>query len=155
MIATRVADTAFDPGSELAQLAGSAPGAGGVVSFTGLVRAEQGAVSRLALEAHPVLTARSLETIAVDACARFDLIAVRIVHRAGELAPDEPIVFAGAAAAHRRAAFLAVDYMMDRLKTEAVFWKREDGTGASRWIEPCASDTADHARWAAGQETAA
>jgi molybdopterin synthase catalytic subunit len=72
---------------------------------------------------------------------------VRVLHRCGAIAPGEPIVFVAAAAAHRRAAFDAVDYLMDRLKTEAVFWKREDAVDGSRWIEPMDCDRADQARW--------
>ena len=99
------------------------------------------------LEHHPTLTRQSLEDIAVEAAQRFDVSHVRVVHRCGEVAAGEPIVFAGAAALHRRAAFEAADYLMDRLKTEAVFWKREIGEADSKWIEPTESDYADRERW--------
>jgi molybdopterin synthase catalytic subunit len=72
---------------------------------------------------------------------------VRVVHRSGAIAAGEPIVFAGAASLHRRAAFDAADYLMDRLKTEAVFWKREVGQEGSTWIEPTEADHADRERW--------
>ena len=71
---------------------------------------------------------------------------VAIVHRCGAMAPGEAIVFVAAAARHRRAAFDAVDYLMDRLKTEAPFWKREERGDGARWIEPPDSDRADRAR---------
>jgi molybdopterin synthase catalytic subunit len=71
-----------------------------------------------------------------------------VVHRAGHIAPGEAIVFVATASAHRRAAFEAADYLMDRLKTEAVFWKREETALGSRWIEPVEADHADAARWA-------
>jgi molybdopterin synthase catalytic subunit len=87
-----------------------------------------------------------LDEIAASA-ERFGVEAVRIVHRCGEIAPGEAIVFVAAAAAHRRAAFDAVDYLIDRLKTDALFWKREDGVDASSWIEPTDADRADRARW--------
>jgi molybdopterin synthase catalytic subunit len=72
---------------------------------------------------------------------------VRVVHRCGEVEAGAPIVFAGAASVHRRAAFEAADYLMDRLKTEAVFWKREVGEGTSEWVEPTDADYADRERW--------
>lgn len=125
---------------------------GAVVTFAGLARPRDrdGAqVERLFLDHHPRLTQRSLEAIAGDAAARFDVTAVRVVHRCGEVAPGEAIVFVAAASAHRRAAFGAADYLMDRLKTEALFWKREDAANSSRWIEPTADDRSDAARWEA------
>jgi molybdopterin synthase catalytic subunit len=99
------------------------------------------------LEHHPRLTLKSLEDIAVEAAERFDVSQVRVVHRCGEIAAGEPIVFAAAASPHRRAAFEAADYLMDRLKTEAVFWKREEGPAGANWIEPTEADYADRGRW--------
>lgn len=104
-------------------------------------------MERLVLEHHPRLTLRSLEDIAVEAAERFDVSQVRVVHRCGEIAAGEPIIFAGAASPHRRAAFEAADYLMDRLKTEAVFWKREEGPSGASWIEPTEADYADRGRW--------
>lgn len=135
---------------ELAALLQQAKGDGAIVSFTGVVRpSSKGGQSlyRLVLEHHPALTLRSLEEIAMDAAARFDVSHVHVVHRWGDVAAGEPIVFAGAAALHRRAAFEAADYLMDRLKTEAVFWKREVGVNGSEWIEPIDADHIDRARW--------
>lgn len=143
----RLALSPFDPDDELAQLTAAAPGAGGIVSFVGLVRGEGDRVDTLHLEHHPVLTQRSLDDIAREAIDRFEIAAAHVVHRAGTLLPGEPIVFAGAASRHRRDAFLATDFMMDRLKTEAVFWKRETGAGGTRWVEPRDEDTADVGRW--------
>jgi molybdopterin synthase catalytic subunit len=121
-----------------------------VVSFVGLARPldrEGRAVTGLFLDSCPGMTEASLEAIAGDALARFAVSAVRVVHRCGEIAPGEPIVFAAAAAPHRRPAFEAADYLMDRLKTDAVFWKREDGLDGSQWIEPSSADRQDRARW--------
>lgn len=137
----------FQPERELADFA--AEGAGAVVSFTGLARPERedGAkVAGLFLDHHPRLTEKSLHDIAASA-ERFGVAAVRIVHRCGAIAPCEAIVFVAAAARHRRAAFAAVDCLMDALKTDALFWKREDGVDGARWIEPTESDRADRARW--------
>ena len=146
---TRLAHEAFAPEEELAGF--SAEGAGAIASFTGLARptTNEGApLLRLFLDHHGRLTRRSLDEIAASA-ERFGVDAVRIVHRCGEIAPGEPIVFVAAAAAHRRAAFEAVDYLMDRLKTDALFWKREDGVDVSSWIEPTDGDRADRTRWSA------
>ena len=141
---------ALDPQFELAELTEEARGDGAIVSFVGLARPETSdgeAVDALVLEHHPTLTRQSLEEIAVACAQRFDVSHVRVVHRCGTVPAGEPIVFAGAASLHRRAAFLAADYLMDRLKTEAVFWKREVGDKGSTWIEPTDRDCADRERW--------
>lgn len=140
----------FDPSAELARLIERSSDDGAVVSFVGIARPQAKGgkkVERLVLEHHPRLTLRSLEDIAVEAAERFDVSQVRVVHRCGEIAAGEPIIFAGAASPHRRAAFEAADYLMDRLKTEAVFWKREEGPSGPSWIEPTEADYADRGRW--------
>ena len=141
---------ALDPQLELAELTEQARGDGAIVTFVGLARPEsrQGdAVDALVLDHHPTLTRQSLEEIAVACAQRFDVSHVRVVHRCGTIPAGEPIVFAGAASLHRRAAFDAADYLIDRLKTEAVFWKREVGDGGALWIEPTEADHADRERW--------
>jgi molybdopterin synthase catalytic subunit len=143
----RLEEQRLDPREELAALLDQAAGDGAVVSFVGIARPEGGKVERLVLEHHPTLTERSLEEIAGAAAERFDVSHVRVVHRCGEIQAGEPIVFAGAASAHRRAAFEAADYLMDRLKTEAVFWKREEGPAGAGWIEPTEADDRDRERW--------
>ncbi|WP_374516299.1 molybdenum cofactor biosynthesis protein MoaE [Brevundimonas sp.] len=134
---------------ELREFIDGRTGDGAVVAFVGLARdsSAAGPVSGLYLDHYPGLTERSLETIAADAAERFPVSGVRVVHRCGEVSPGEAIVFVAVAAPHRRAAFEAADYLMDRLKTEAAFWKREDGPDGSRWIEPTDKDRADRARW--------
>lgn len=151
-MSVRLADAPFTPERELAELNAGLAGEGAVVSFTGFARptsSEGGRVERLVLEHHPRLTLRSLEAVEEAARARFEVTALRIVHRVGAIAPGEAIVFAAAASAHRRAAFDATDYMMGRLKTDALFWKREDGPEGSRWIEPREDDYAARERWSA------
>lgn len=151
-VLARLEERPLDPAAELAQLAHAAAADGAIVSFVGIARpiGQTGEeIDRLMLEHHPRLTARSLETIARAAAATFDVNQVRVVHRFGEVRPGEPIVFAGASSAHRRAAFEAADFLMDKLKTEAVFWKREDSRSGSLWIEAAESDHADVARWSA------
>jgi molybdopterin synthase catalytic subunit len=140
----------LDPQRELGELLRQASGDGAAVSFVGLARARSksgSAVDQLVLEHHSILTLRSLEDIAHAAAERFAVSCVRIVHRCGVIAAGEPIVFAGAAAAHRRAAFEAADYLMDRLKTDALLWKREEGAAGSHWIEATEADCVDRARW--------
>ena len=141
---------ALDPQLELAELTERARGDGAIVSFVGLARPESGegnAVEVLVLDHHPTLTRQSLEEIAVACAQKFDVSHVRVVHRCGTIPAGEPIVFAGASSLHRRAAFDAAAYLMDRLKTEAVFWKREVGDAGSKWIEATDADFADRDRW--------
>jgi molybdopterin synthase catalytic subunit len=138
------------PADELERFIATLTGDGAVVSFVGLARPADAAgaeISTLFLEAYPGMTEKSLKAIAADAMRSFPVSAVHIVHRCGEIAPAEAIVFAAAAARHRRAAIEAADYLMDRLKTDAVFWKREQKAGGSAWIEPSDADRADLARW--------
>lgn len=149
-VVARLEAGALHPEQELGALLEQAKGNGAVVSFTGLVRATSKGgqiVDRLILEHHPTLTQQSLEDIANEATAKFDVSHVHVVHRSGDVLAGEPVVFAGAAALHRRSAFEAADYLMDRLKTEAVFWKREVGPQGSAWIEPTDADYADRGRW--------
>src|SRR6185503_2907596 len=139
----------FDAAALLADFSARAGGAGAIASFTGLVRSENdgAAVSGLELDHHPRLTQRTLAGIEADAVARFALTDIFIVHRHGALAPGEAIVFVAAAAPHRRAAFEAVDYVMERLKTEAPFWKCEQRGDGAHWLEARDSDREARARW--------
>lgn len=149
-VVAKLEEELLDPQRELGALLAEAAGAGAVVSFVGVARGRSKAgeaVDELILEHHPVLTVRSLEEIAVAAADRFAVSNIRVVHRCGTVPAGAPIVFAGAASEHRRAAFECADFLMDRLKTEAVFWKREVGTAGSAWIEPTDSDYADSERW--------
>lgn len=146
----RLEPGALRPAEELERFIAGLAGDGAMVSFVGLARpadAKGEAVTGLFLDAYPGMTEKSLEAIAAGALARFAISAVHIVHRCGEIAPGAPIVFAAAAAPHRRAAFEAADYLMDRLKTDAAFWKREQRLDGATWIEPSDADRADRARW--------
>jgi molybdopterin synthase catalytic subunit len=118
-----------------------------VASFTGVARAEAGATTALELEAYPGFTEAEIGRFAEAARERFGLADLLILHRVGRIAPGEPIVFVATAAAHRREAFEACDYLMDYLKSRAPFWKKEHGPAGERWIEPHARDHADIARW--------
>ena len=145
----RIREPPFDAAAEFSALTERAPGAGAIASFVGLVRPTAGGapVDQLELEHYGQFTLSTVEAIAEDSQTRFNLLDLTIVHRFGRLLPGEPIVFVAAAAEHRRAAFDAVDYLMDRLKTEAPFWKREHGAAGSRWIEPTPEDHIDRNRW--------
>jgi len=149
-MSVRLADSPFAADRELAEFTAGLTGEGAVVSFLGIARpvASDGeAVERLVLDHHPTLTLASLNAIADAARERFDISSLRIVHRRGAVSPGETIVFVAAAAEHRRAAFDAADYMMDRLKTDAVFWKREETPQGARWIEPREEDYEGRERW--------
>ncbi|MGZ9098428.1 MAG: molybdenum cofactor biosynthesis protein MoaE [Brevundimonas sp.] len=146
----RLVSTDLSAPAELAAFLAGRTGDGAVVSFTGLARGvgKDGAVvESLTLDWYPGMTERSMREIAEAAAARFPVGDLVVVHRCGEIRPGETIVFVAAAAAHRRAAFAAADYLMDRLKTEAAFWKRETGPAGVRWIEPVDEDRAALARW--------
>ena len=136
----------IDPAALLDTFTREVAGAGAIASFTGLVRSDDGAVSGLWLDHHPVLTGQVIDEIAGQAESRFGA-SVHITHRVGSVAAGEPIVFVAAAARHRRAAFDAVDYMMDRLKTDAPLWKREQRGDTVVWIEAREADHRDRARW--------
>jgi molybdopterin synthase catalytic subunit len=145
----RVQTEAFDPAALLARFSVGRTDAGAVVSFTGLARAasEGVAVAVLELDAYPGFTEPAIEALARQAKERFAVQDLMVVHRYGAIAPGEAIVFVATAAEHRRAAFQAADFLMDKLKTEAPFWKKETGPGGERWIEPRAPDYQDLARW--------
>ena len=124
-------------------------GAGAVATFTGLVRADDG-VDLLELEHWPGRTEQALTELADGAVARWSLLAATVIHRVGPMRPGDRIVFVAAAAAHRAAALAACAYLIDRLKTDAPFWKRETRAGAARWVEARAGDREAAARWAEG-----
>lgn len=141
-------DRPFDSGALLTAFCKGRTETGAVATFTGLARAEQGATITLELEAYPGFTESEIGRIADGARDRFSLDDFSIVHRVGQIAPGEAIVFVATAAGHRRAAFEACDFLMDYLKSRAPFWKKETGPdGAARWIEPKAQDHADITRW--------
>jgi molybdopterin synthase catalytic subunit len=143
----RLTDQPFDPGALLSAFAAGRTETGAVATFTGIARGERGAAAVLELEAYPGFTEAEIGKIAEQARERFALDDLAILHRVGRIAPGEPIVFVATAAAHRRAAFEACDFLMDYLKSRAPFWKKEHGPGGERWIEPTAQDHADRERW--------
>jgi len=144
MIRVSVQPAPIDIAVELAVV--EAGGAGGIASFTGLVRADD-SVTELELEHYPGMTEAALTALAEEARERWALLAVNLVHRIGRMTPGERIVFVGTAAAHRAAALESCAFLIDKLKTGAPFWKRERrGDGAS-WVEARGTDDVAAERW--------
>ena len=137
----------FDPGALLSTFTAHRQVTGAVVSFTGIGRADKGDATRLVLEAYPGFTEAEIDKIAAVARERFNLHDFMILHRTGDIAPGEAIVFVATAAAHRREAFEAADFLMDYLKSRAPFWKKETWSDGERWVEPSGADKADAKRW--------
>ncbi|MGD9501172.1 MAG: molybdenum cofactor biosynthesis protein MoaE, partial [Methyloceanibacter sp.] len=131
----RVQSEDFDIAAEIARLRAGRSDIGAIVTFTGTVRDRDGAVASMTLEHYPGMTEAELARIEEEACARFSLQASLIVHRYGALKPGDNIVLVATASAHREAAFEAARFLMDYLKTEAPFWKREDGPTGARCVE--------------------
>lgn len=147
MKTVRVQPDTFDPGAELAKL--EALGGGAVSSFTGLVRGDGGLIE-LELEHYPGMTEAALVQLADEACTRWPLAGVTIIHRVGPMQVGERIVFVGTASAHRAAALDSCAFLIDRLKTSAPFWKRERfADGRHAWVDARDSDDKAAARWLA------
>ncbi len=143
-----VQTAAIDVAGELARLS-QLGGIGAVASFVGICRDEAGRVAALELEHYPGMAESKIAEIANQALARWGLAGLTVVHRSGRLKPGDVIVFVGAASPHRDAAFRAAEFVIDYLKTDAPFWKKEhaaDGS-APRWVEARASDNAAAERW--------
>ena len=143
MIRVVVQQSPIDIMAEMARVEGEA---GAVATFTGLVRADDG-VETLELEHYPGATEAALTKVAEGACVRWGLSAATIVHRVGPMHPGERIVFVAAASAHRGASLEACAYLIDRLKTDAPFWKRETRGAEASWVEARDADEAAAARW--------
>ena len=149
-MAIRVQREDFDVGAELEALSAGNHKIGGVASFVGLVRdlAEGEAVAAMTLEHYPGMTEKQLAKIEAEARARWPLEDCLILHRYGRLEPGERIVLVITASAHRQAALESCQFLIDWLKTQAPFWKLEEGPEGSHWVEARASDDAAAARWA-------
>jgi molybdopterin synthase catalytic subunit len=138
----------FDLAAEAAALQDGRVDVGGLASFLGICRGDDG-LSALVLEHYPGMTERALERIAQEACDRWPLTGCTVIHRHGRLVPGDPIVLVLTASAHRVAALEACAFLIDWLKTGAPFWKREEFAGGkSRWVEAKAEDDAAASRWA-------
>lgn len=139
----------FDIGAEAAALRASDGGVGAVVAFVGTVR-EQGsgaAVSAMELEHYPGMTEAAIEAMVDEAFARFDIRAARVIHRVGLLQARDQIVAVLVASAHRGQAFQACEFLMDYLKTQAPFWKKEHTPDGAHWVDARVADDEALARW--------
>lgn len=147
--AIRIQREDFDVAAEIAGLTEGRTDIGAVVTFSGLCRDEQGALSALELEHYPGMAEAEIGRIAAEAVERWPLQGLTVIHRHGKIAPGENIVLVVAASSHRQAAFEAANFLMDYLKSRAPFWKKEhlaDGSEGG-WVE--AKEADDHAadRW--------
>ena len=139
----------FDTGAAIEDLKKQTNNIGAIVSFTGLVRefSNETNITSMTLEHYPGMTEAVLENIAKDATQRWDLLGTHITHRVGELKSGDNIVLVVTAAQHRKAAFEAAMYIMDILKTQAPFWKKENTNDGSYWVEGKVSDIDAKDRW--------
>jgi molybdopterin synthase catalytic subunit len=139
----------FDLSTEAAALRAADAGVGAVVSFVGTVRdrSDDACVSKMELEHYPGMTEGAIEAMIDQAFARFDILGARVIHRVGPLLPRDQIVLVLVASAHRGEAFQACEFLMDYLKTQAPFWKKETTPEGARWVDARVSDDAALARW--------
>ena len=150
----RIQTARFDVSEEIAALQQNDPRIGAVCTFLGTVRdrnvhdaAHAGSVQTLELEHYPGMTEKSIEAMIDEAHQRFDIYGVRVVHRVGVMHPTEPVVVVVVASAHRGESFKACEFVMDYLKTQAPFWKKEQGLEGAQWVDARVSDDAALARW--------
>jgi molybdopterin synthase catalytic subunit len=143
-----VQEAPFDIGAETARLGDGRTDVGGIASFLGVCRGDDG-LAAMVLEHYPGMTERALSRIAEQACARWPLTGCTVVHRHGRLVPGDPIVLVLTASAHRMAALESCAFLIDWLKTKAPFWKREEfADGTTRWVDAKTEDDEAAARWA-------
>ncbi|MCF8152243.1 MAG: molybdopterin synthase catalytic subunit MoaE [Sulfuritalea sp.] len=164
-----VQEADFDVGAEIAALSAGREDVGAVASFVGLVRADKAAMEKLGdgdtapndatavqamtLEHYPGMTEKALDAIVAQAHGRWDVFGVRVIHRVGRLLPGDRIVFVAVASAHRGDAFAACEFIMDYLKTQAPFWKKEETPAGGNWVDARESDNEAAERWAPGQKS--
>ena len=139
----------FDLSEEVAALRAGMPAVGAVCSFVGTVRDrnEGASVATMELEHYPGMTEKAIEAMMEQAFARFDLLGARVVHRVGLLQPLDQIVLVAVSSMHRGESFQACEFLMDYLKTQAPFWKKEVTPAGARWVDARVSDDAALARW--------
>ena len=143
----RVQSEPFDMGQEVTVFTASVPGAGAVVTFSGLVRDEDGTLSGMEIEHYPGMTEKALAKIRDEAMTRWSLTDALIIHRHGPLKPGEQIMMVATAARHRADAFAAAEFLMDYLKSRAPFWKKETGQAGTSWVAAKDEDEAALDRW--------
>ena len=135
----------FDVGAEIARLAQGRTDIGAVATFTGICRGD--GIVAMTLEHYPGMAEAEIERHVAEAKARWPLLGVSVIHRYGRLVPGDNIVLVAAASSHREAAFAAAEFLMDYLKTQAPFWKKEERAAGADWVGARSSDDAAAARW--------
>jgi molybdopterin synthase catalytic subunit len=141
-----IQDKDFDLGAEVKAISGDSK-IGAVASFVGLVREV-----RMTLEHYPGMTESAIRKIVDEAGSRWQVMDCTVIHRYGDLEPNDQIVMVAVASAHRADAFQACEFIMDYLKTQAPFWKKEHGAGGANWVEARAADDEAADRWKKGGE---
>ncbi len=141
--------TDFDVSAELAALRAQDKGVGAVCCFVGTVRDrnEGAAVASMELEHYPGMTEKSIQAMGEEAFRRFDILGARVIHRVGLLQPQDQIVLVAVTSSHRGESFRACEFLMDYLKTQAPFWKKEQTPEGARWVDARVSDDQALARW--------
>jgi len=139
----------FDLSTEVARLREQDKGVGAVCSFIGTVRDRNDgqSVSAMELEHYPGMTEKAIEAMIDEAFRRFQILGARVIHRVGSLQPLDQIVLVVVSSAHRGQSFQACEFLMDYLKTQAPFWKKEETPQGARWVDARVSDDAALARW--------
>ena len=141
----------FDLSAEVAALRAQDPRVGAICTFLGTVRdrtaGTPGSISSMELEHYPGMTEKAIEAMIDQAMQRFDIYGARVIHRVGLLQPLDQIVLVAVTSAHRGLSFQACEFLIDYLKTQAPFWKKEQTAEGARWVDACVSDDAALARW--------
>ena len=156
MTRVRIQTEDFDLSAEVAALRQGDAGVGAVAAFVGTVRDRNdgSGVSRMELEHYPGMTERAIEAMIDEAQRRFDIRGARVVHRVGPLEPKDQIVLVAVTSAHRGEAFKACEFLMDYLKTQAPFWKKEHTPEGARWVDARSADDAALERWGIASDNA-
>jgi molybdopterin synthase catalytic subunit len=146
----------FDLSAEVARLRAGEKGVGAVCTFVGTVRDRNDgqSVSTMELEHYPGMTEKAIEEMIDEAHRRFDIFGARVIHRVGLLQPLDQIVLVAVTSAHRGESFQACEFLMDYLKTQAPFWKKEQTPGGARWVDARVSDDAALAKWGIASQNA-
>jgi molybdopterin synthase catalytic subunit len=147
----RIQTSDFDLSAELAQLRAAKPMIGAIVSFLGTVRDmnDGASVAQMELEHYPGMTEKALQDIVTQAKARWDIFDALVIHRVGPLQPMDQIVLVAVTSAHRGEAFAACEFIIDYLKTQAPFWKKEQTPQGARWVDARTADDQALAKWSA------
>lgn len=148
-MAVRVQTEDFDTGAEIARMRLARPDIGAVTAFVGQVRDlnEGDQVAVMTLEHYPGMTEKALDDIVAKACSRWDIFDALVIHRIGRLLPQDQIVLVVVTGAHRGEVFAACEFIMDYLKTEAPFWKKEQTPSGDRWVGARTEDEEARQRW--------